>query len=108
MLAVTRTQPEPETLRSLQSSFSRQRGATGRHDFAPDLALGLVYNAGEVRPLYRAYQLLATVLAADADRLIVDGYADGGLGGGMGAILATRDGSFGRFAYCRMASFSAL
>ena len=61
------------------------------YDFFPALALGLIDNSGTPRYLYRAYELMAKLTAGNAERLDVQGFADGRLDSGQGAVLVTRD-----------------
>ena len=60
-------------------------------DFYPNsIRLGLLDHDMNVRPAYRAYQLLARMLSDDPTRLSPTGLSDGRLDAGLGAVLATR------------------
>ncbi len=61
------------------------------YDFYPPLALGLIDNNGTPRYLYRAYELMTKLTAGNAERLDVQGFADGRLDAGQGAVLVSRD-----------------
>ena len=65
------------------------------YDFFPAIALGLVDNGGTPRPLYRAYELMAKLTNGTAERIAVQGLADGRLDAGMGAVLVSRDAQSG-------------
>ena len=61
------------------------------YDFYPAIALGLIDNSGTPRPLYRAYELMAKLVSDTTERIEVQGFADGRLDAGMGAVLVSRD-----------------
>lgn len=65
------------------------------YDFNPAIALGLIDNSGTPRYLYRAYELMAKLTAGIAERLDVQGFADGRLDSGQGAVLVSRDSQSG-------------
>jgi len=65
------------------------------YDFFPAVALGLIDNAGTPRPLYRAFELLKKLTTGSAERVTVQGVADGRLDAGMGAVLVSRDAQDG-------------
>ena len=65
------------------------------YDFNPAIALGLIDNNGAPRYLYRAYELMAKLTASNAERLAVQGFADGRLDSGQGAVLVSRDSQSG-------------
>ncbi|MBV8201944.1 MAG: PD40 domain-containing protein [Acidobacteria bacterium] len=56
-------------------------------------ALAFIDHHGTPKPAYYAYALLAQVIGAGSARLAPVGAADGRLDGGMGAVLAARDGA---------------
>ena len=62
------------------------------YDGAP-ASLAFIHHDGSPKPAYYAYQLLAQVIGARSSRLAPLGNADGRLDGGMGAVLASRDGA---------------
>ncbi len=59
--------------------------------FYPGVPYALVDNAGQPLPLGRAYELLAQLIGTGRQRLIVSGFEDGRLDGGMGALLGSKD-----------------
>jgi len=61
------------------------------YDFFPAIALGLIDNGGTPRYLYRSYELMAKMTDGNAERLGVQGFADGRLDSGLGAVLVSRD-----------------
>ena len=61
------------------------------YDFYPVIAIGLVDNAGNPRRLYRAYELMAKLVPGTTQRIPVDGFDDGRLDAGLGAVLAAQD-----------------
>lgn len=61
------------------------------YDFFPAIALGLIDNSGTPRPLFRAYELMAKLTDGNAERIGVQGLADGRLDSGMGAVLVSRN-----------------
>ncbi|RLA54446.1 MAG: hypothetical protein DRR42_01770 [Gammaproteobacteria bacterium] len=61
------------------------------YDFFPAIALGLIDNGGTPRPLYRAYELMAKLVSDTAERIAVQGTADGRLDAGMGAVLVSHE-----------------
>ena len=65
------------------------------YDFNPAIALGLIDNNGTPRYLYRAYELMAKLTSGNAGRLAVQGFADGRLDSGQGAVLVSRDSQSG-------------
>jgi hypothetical protein len=65
------------------------------YDFFPAIALGLIDNSGTPRYLYRAYELMTKLTAGNAERLDVQGFADGRLDSGQGAVLVSRDSQSG-------------
>jgi hypothetical protein len=59
--------------------------------FYPGVPYALVDNSGQPLPLGRAYQLMAELVGANRQRLIVTGFENGRLDGGMGALLGSKD-----------------
>jgi len=60
-------------------------------DYFPAIRYGLLDHELRPKPLYHAYTLLSAVIGVGAERLAPEGFEDGRLDGGDGAVLASRD-----------------
>ena len=61
------------------------------YDFNPVVALGLIDNNGDPRPLYRAYEMMSKIIFSGAQYFTPVGLANGKLEEGMGAVRVSED-----------------
>jgi len=65
------------------------------YNYFPEIALGLIDNDGQPRPLYRAYEMMAKIIDSNKERFVLSNANSGRLDSGMGAVMVTRDQSSG-------------